>query len=188
MNKMEYLDLIKKWHEKARDEDYFSKFVFEYLAFIAFLKTQLFESNDSDRIVIQKLKQDLEIKFKFIEKVNSNPLLKQDLQIIKQKLDTIPLGDNSRNLNGAAEEIIWWNCSYENTNQKTSQEKNMLSGVLHSIEDWENIIEFWYSVRNNLFHGAKNPENERDQFVVKYGYLTLKELTKVLLENEEIRN
>ena len=43
---MGYKDLIKNWHSKASDEDYFSKFVFEYLAFIAHLKTQLFESSD----------------------------------------------------------------------------------------------------------------------------------------------
>jgi len=32
-----YNDLIIAWHEKANDGDYFSIFVFEYLAFIAHL-------------------------------------------------------------------------------------------------------------------------------------------------------
>lgn len=46
---MDYKDLIKNWHNKASDEDYFSKFVFEYLAFIASLKTQLYKTVAKDR-------------------------------------------------------------------------------------------------------------------------------------------
>lgn len=37
-----YRALIKNWHRKAGEQDYFSKYVFEYLAFIAYLKTQLY--------------------------------------------------------------------------------------------------------------------------------------------------
>ena len=51
------------------------------------------------------------------------------------------------------------------------------------IDDWENMIEFWYIVRNNLFHGAKNIVEERDQFLVQYGYLTLRELMEILLHD-----
>jgi len=48
----------------------------------------------------------------------------------------------------------------------------------------KNMVEFWHSIRNNLFHGAKNPENERDQFAVKYGYRTLNELMEIMLNEE----
>jgi len=41
MNQTEkYYSLIKNWHSKASEEDYFSKFMFEYMAFIAYLRTQ----------------------------------------------------------------------------------------------------------------------------------------------------
>ena len=83
------------------------------------------------------------------------------------------------------EEIEWWSCEQEELSQKTTEEKRKVRGVIHSLDDWGNMIEFWYSIRNNLFHGAKNPENERDQFAVKYGYKTLKELMELLISERE---
>jgi hypothetical protein len=179
---MGYKDLIKNWHSKASDEDYFSKFVFEYLAFIAHLKTQLFESSDRDREAIQKFKQKQELKTEYLAKIQTNQLLKQNWEHIKNKLNEIRLGNASRNLN-SVEEIKWWNCSHTHLSQQTAEEKQKLKGVIHSLDDWENMIEFWHSIRNNLFHGAKNPENERDQFAVKYGYETLKELMEIMLND-----
>lgn len=179
---MSYEQLIKNWHAKASEEDYFSKFVFEYLAFIAHLKTQKYSSNDSDRQAMQKLKRDELAKERYLEKINSNHELKGDWQHIKNRLNEVRLGNVSRDLNNV-QEIEWWNCSHDELNQKTEEEKIKLSGVIHSLQDWENMVEFWYTVRNNLFHGAKNPEDERDQFAVKYGYKTLRPLMEIFLEN-----
>lgn len=181
---MSYRKLIEKWHTKASEEDYFSKFVFEYLAFIAFLKTQKYSSSDKDRQAIQKLKQDDEIKQKYLQKIVSNRILKKHWEHIKSKLDGVRLGNASRDLNNV-EEIKWWNCSHNDINQMTPEEKSKLKGIIHSLEDWENMVEFWHSVRNNLFHGAKNPENARDQFAVKFGYLTLKELMELMLHEQD---
>lgn len=181
---MNYKELIKNWHTKASEEDYFSKFVFEYLSFIAYLKTQRYSSNDTDRKAIQKLKRDQTIRRKYLEKIDSNRDLKKDWQHIKQKLDRIQLGNASRNLNNV-EEIKYWNCSHDQLNQMTLAEQQKLKGVIHSLEDWENMVEFWHSIRNNLFHGAKNPENERDQFAVKYGYRTLKELMEIFINETD---
>jgi hypothetical protein len=72
---MDYKDLIMNWHQKASDEDYFSKFVFEYLAFIAHLKTQLYESTDTDRGAIQKLKQNQSLKERYLQKIQSKQVL-----------------------------------------------------------------------------------------------------------------
>ncbi len=177
---MNYKDLINNWHHKATEEDYFSKYVFEYLAFIAYLKTQLFGSDNTDRSVIQTLKQNNKIKEKYLKKIQKNPELRNDWELIKNELDQTRLGNVSRNLN-SVQEIKWWNCSHNNLSEQTQEEEEKLKGVIHSLEDWENMVEFWYSIRNNLFHGAKNPENERDQFAVKYGYSTLKELMVILL-------
>ena len=177
---MSYKTLIKNWHAKAAEEDYFSKFVFEYLAFIAYLKTQLYTSDLKDRQAIQRLKQDESIRSRYLLKIQSLRSLKQDWEHIKQELDRTRFGNASNDLNNV-EEIEWWNCSREHLNQMTQAERDKLKGVIHSLDDWENMVEFWHSIRNNLFHGAKDPDRKRDQFAVKYGYLTLKELMEILL-------
>ena len=56
-----------------------------------------------------------------------------------------------------------------------------MKGRFYGDDDWANLIEFWVTIRNNLFHGAKNPEIERDQLVVEHGYKTLKVLMDILL-------
>lgn len=178
---MNYKELIKNWHTKASEEDYFSKFVFEYLAFIAQLKTQRYPlGSDTDRSAIQQLKADEDLERKYIDLINSKRILKEDWEHIKTELDNIPLGNASRDLNNV-EEIRWWNCSHSDLNQMTTDEKIKRKGVIHSLTDWENMVEFWHSIRNNLFHGAKDPEQRRDKLVVKYGYKTLKELMELLI-------
>lgn len=49
---MEIKSLIQNWHYRASEEDYFSKFVFEYLSFIAYLKKIEFTSAKKDRQAI----------------------------------------------------------------------------------------------------------------------------------------
>ncbi|MDD4910116.1 MAG: hypothetical protein PHR44_05500 [Candidatus Omnitrophica bacterium] len=179
---MSYEQLIKNWHAKASEEDYFSKFVFEYLAFIAYLKTQKYLSNDSDRQAIQKLKQAKDIRKKYLERIKSRKFLRKDWEHIKQELDKLRLGNASRDLN-SVEEIKWWNCSKNNLDEMSPEERQEIKGVIHSLSDWGNMVEFWCSIRNNLFHGTKDPERERDRFAVEYGYKTLKELMDIFLEN-----
>ena len=182
---MDYDSLIRNWHTRAGEEDYFSKFVFEYLAFIAYLKTKLYFSRDpnrtvTDRNAIQQLKRDEEIERRYSGRIQDKPELKKAWEKIKTELDCAPLGNVSRG-SEYVEEIKWWNCSHENLNEKTPDEESKISGVLHSLDDWENMIEFWYSIRNNLFHGGKDPEKARDQLVVEFGYKTLRELVTTLL-------
>lgn len=182
---MAYNRLIRNWHERAGEEDYFSKFVFEYLAFIAYLKAQKYPSQDpnqsvNDRNAIQKFKGDGTTKQRYLRLIQQDETLRNAWEKIKRELDHSPLGNVSRNPE-IVEEIKWWNCSHEHLNEKTLTEKRKLKGVLYSLEDWENMIEFWYSIRNNLFHGGKDPERERDQLVVECGYKTLRELMVILL-------
>lgn len=183
---MDYDSLIRNWHTRAGEEDYFSKFVFEYLAFIAYVKTRLYFSRDSSRTVtdrnaIQQLKRDEEIEQKYLECIQYDKELKNAWQKIENELNCAPLGKVSRL---EVEEIKWWNCSHDNLNEKTLDEEKKISGVLHSLDDWENMIEFWYSIRNNLFHGGKDPEKERDQLLVEFGYKTLRELVTILLNKK----
>ncbi len=177
---MEYKELIKNWHSKAPVADYFSKFISEYLAFIAYLKTQMYESADKDREAIQKLKQDIKLKDKYLAKIKNDNQVKQNWRHIIDTLNGSRLRNVARDPY-SPDEIKWWNCSHLQLNKRTEKEKNKPKGIIHSLEDWENMVEFWHSIRNNLFHGAKNPKRERDQFGVEYGYKTLREFMEIVL-------
>lgn len=172
--------LIRNWHTKAASEDYFSKFVFEYLAFIAYLKSNKYPDAKKDRHAIQQLKRDSQLSKDYVSLVQNKPQLKRSWGRIKKEFDTKPFQDAARASIGC-EEHVWWNCHHDNPQEKSSEERGKPSGVIHSLEDWGNMVEFWYSVRNNLFHGAKDPERRRDQFAVEYAYKTLRELMELLL-------
>jgi len=172
--------LIRNWHTKAGGEDYFSKFVFEYLAFIAYLKSNKYPDANTDRYAIQQLKRNSQLTKDYVSLVQNNRELKRNWERVKKEFDRKPFQDAARARIGR-EEHAWWNCPHNDPQEKTSEERGKASGVIHSLEDWGNMVEFWYSVRNNLFHGAKDPEHKRDQFAVKYAYKTLRELVELLL-------
>lgn len=177
-------NLIRNWHIKASDDDYFSKFIFEYLAFIAFLKKKKFTNTRLDREAIQKLKRDDDTKREYLSKLGENTVALEAWNKIIQELNRVRLGNVSRTEEGA-EEIKWWNCSHNHLNSKTTTDNEKVSGVIHGLADWENMVEFWYSIRNNLFHGGKNPQDIRDLLVVENGYKTLDLLIKIFLSYEE---
>ena len=106
--KLDYAQLIKKWHTKANDEDYFSKFVFEYLAFIAYLKTKKYPSLDprksvTDRQAIQNFKRENEIRNDYIALIDESPVLTIAWLQLKNELDRSPLGNVTRNTEIAEE-------------------------------------------------------------------------------------
>jgi len=179
---MNYYQLIKNWHSKASNEDYFSKFVFEYLAFIAFLRKKEFTDAKTDRCALQKLKRST-IKNVYLKIIESNKSLKQSWEKLKNELDEIPLGNVSGSSN-VVEEIKWWNCSHSNLQSQTTDEKNRNKGVIHSFKDWNNMVELWSAIRNNLFHGGKNPEERRDKIMVKHGFITIRALMENLLDKK----
>lgn len=183
---MDYKQLIINWHLKASEEDYFSKFIFEYLAFIAYIKTERYtppnpETTYLDREVIQKLKQDSDLKARYLTVVKNSNFLSSAWQEITIELERQPLGNVSRHPRQASE-IQWWNCSHDKLGQKTTEERALTCGVIHSPDDWENMVEFWYSIRNNLFHGAKDPAAERDKIAVRIGYITLRPLVDLFIQ------
>jgi len=180
---MNYDNLIKNWHIKASEEDYFSKFVFEYLAFIAFLCKKKFTNYRTDRNVIQRLKQDNETKQSYLTKIGSEEHLKKAWDNIMAELRESRLG-NASGSSDEIEEIKWWNCSHLALQDQTPEERGKTKGIIHNLEDWENMVEFWYSIRNNLFHGAKDPEEKRDQILIQIGYITLRELVQILLDEK----
>ena len=160
---------------KASEEDYFSKFVFEYLAFIAFLSKKKFTDERNDRQVIQKLKQDNDTKTAYLRQIQNSEELQKAWESIKSEFDRIPFRHSTNNTR--------WNCSHlSNKPHNREDERLKGEGVIHSLEDWENMVEFLYLVRNNLFHGQKDAEDERDKFAVEFGYKTLRELVELLLK------
>lgn len=174
-----FIRQIKGWHYKAQEEDYFSKFVFEYLAFIAYLKRIRFVEENYDRMAIQRLKQDTQLREKYLQKLRSDGQITSSWEQIIDELDQYSLANSSQ---GDELEITrWWNCSHQKTNDKTDEESAKQSGVIHNLDDWENMVEFWYSIRNNLFHGAKDADNTRDKRVIEHGYKTLRPLVETLL-------
>lgn len=191
MNESEkYYSLIKSWHTKAAEEDYFSKFMFQYLAFIAFLRTQWKTDSEirgmkgnggrvTDRDYIQALKQDGHISDFWVDLTLRSTKDKEMAKILSGLVDFLkrePLRSDDR----------WWNFTGFDFNQRPNTRKR--SGVLHGVGDIENLIEFWCSVRNNLFHGDKNPSLERDQELVRYAFVTLHFFVEnILLYPTELR-
>lgn len=56
-----------------------------------------------------------------------------------------------------------------------------LSIRLHSEKDFVSIIDFLVQTRNNLFHGEKGLDMDRDKLIVRYGNVILEPLVRILL-------
>lgn len=159
---MTYADLIKQWFERAqKEEEYFTKFIFLYIAFIAFL-TQRYEDLN-DRQKIESLKNNFEAREFYLNLLAREEGLRQLLVEIIDELNRRPLVNVTRGPDR------WWQGD---------------DGKLRSEEDWENLVEYWYRVRNNLFHGHKAPEFERDKKLVAYAYKTLYPLMKNFIDHD----
>ena len=190
---MNYINHIKNWHDKASDEDYFSKFTFEYLAFIAYLMTQKFPYANNERDAIQLLKQDTGTKEQFFAMKDK---FKNSYYKLQKEFDhTARLG--SMNGFNDVSDVKWWNhicladsfCGNSGCGDLPSGQDSFvdeMKGRFYGNEDWANLIEFWVTIRNNLFHGGKNPEARRDQLVVEHGYKTLRVLMDIFLLEENL--
>ncbi len=175
---MDYDALIRNWHSLASEEDYFSRFTFEYMAFMGYLKKKKYIDKSKEREAIQKLKVEDDLKKRYLIQISINSNLAKHLRELKEELDRKPLSNEFGN---STEELKWWNCSHTDLNQMTAPEKAKPKGVLQSTDDWENIVEFWCSIRNNLFHSAKDPQNDRDKKLVEFAYKTLSPFVGILV-------
>lgn len=177
-----YKSLIAGWHEKAAaDADYFSRFVFEYLAFIAHLKNNVYFTERKDRDAIQALKRDLRRGELYVQAVQSSKDLLQVAESLINELQRNPLHNSSLDLDNP-EIDKWWNCSLQRLPRNDDGQPR---GIIRSPVDWENTVEFWYSVRNNLFHGGKSPDIKRDVFLVEHAYKTLAVFMSIEIESLE---
>jgi len=163
-----FKSLILGWHEKADDGDYFARFVFEYLSFIAHVKNNLYIYEPRDRSAIQLLKQENRLKDNYLKQVETDQELKSAWLRVIDELIRMPLRNSSRDPD-YPEIDMWWNSFGASPNLEGEE----LRGRVLSLDDWHNMVEFWYAVRNNLFHGGKNPNIHRDLFLVEHAYITL---------------
>ena len=169
---MNFDSLIKNWHAKASEEDYFSKFIFEYLAFIALLKRKIYIDQNEDWKALIKLKNDEHIKSLYIEKVKDG-IINSSWTEIKNELDTLPIGEVDQN-SDRVYDLKYWDCL---DNER---------GKIRNLDDWKNMIEFWHVIRNNLFHGSKNPNDRRDNLLIRNGYITLNALVAILMDENNL--
>lgn len=184
---MDYEQLIKNWHTRDSSEDPFSRFVFEYLAFVGFLLKVKFIEARTDRDAIQWLKQDEQIKHLYLDEIQHSQVLGSVWEEIRNELSETRLGNASGSGDGL-EEVKWWNFSGDYLDQQSQEEQDKVKGVIYGLEDWENMVEFWYTIRCNLFHGSKNPESRRDQFLVERAHKTLNPLVEIFLNGSTPRS
>lgn len=169
-----YSPLISAWHDKSAEGDTFSRFVFLYLAFIAHIRNNLFYDVTSDRRAIQRLKQADNIRKDYLELISNNETLAKNWSEVIGELGNKPLHNSSRDP-GYPEIGRWWNVDQD----QIEGDGDMPKGRVLSLDDWGNMIEFWYGVRNNLFHGGKNPNTGRDAFLVEHAFQTLRPLMDI---------
>lgn len=163
-----YWESIKKWHERTKEEkDVFIQFILEYISFIAFLKSK--NPMIRDRPLIQKLKRDENLKKKYLEEMD-----KRIIETLMNELERDPIKNVT-----VPDDRYWDN----DTNRKLALISSN-DGKLRSMDDFTNIIEFIYRARNNLFHGQKSLNYERDEIIVKYGYKLLHPLMEIVLNYE----
>lgn len=178
---MNYENLIKNWHQQATSDDFFSKYVFEYLAFIGFLKRIKFVNEDSDTNAVRRLKHDEEFKNVYLTQVENSPTLQEAWNLIKTELDTSPLHAISEST-GEICSIWYWDCGHEFESKKEREVHECeKQGTIRDLSDWANMVEFWHSIRNNLFHGSKNPQDKRDKILIENGFKTLSPLVDFMV-------
>jgi hypothetical protein len=162
---MSYNDLIKQWFERSKTEnDIFTKFIFLYISFTAFLTQRHPRMND--REIINSLKHANDARSLYILLLQNNLELRATLQSLISELRRQPIENDTRR---------------HDTNWRDPD------GVIQDETDWENLVEYWYRVRNNLFHGRKAPEFRRDRVLVEFAYRTLAPLMEKFIKHRLIR-
>jgi hypothetical protein len=148
-------DILQGWHEKAREQkqDPYASFVLEYLSFIFYLK-KIKKLPGDDAIAIIRLKKDKKLREEYLKLIKEEKELQNTWQELIKKLDEKPL---KKHIYG--NEVL----------------------KIKSIEDWENMLDFWRIIRNHLFHAEKDSSEERDVMLVSYAYKTLSPLIGEIL-------
>ena len=161
---MPYQSLINQWFDRSKSEDdIFTQFIFLYISFTSFL-TQV-KDKGSDRATIISLKNSLGARTCYLHLIQRNADLNSTINELIAELKGKPITNST----------VFTHNHWKGTD-----------GELHDEEDWDNLVEFWYRVRNNLFHGHKAPEFKRDKRLITYAYKTLTPLMEYFIEHDLI--
>ena len=151
-----YWNAIKNWHDKADKAD--DPFIKFILEYISFIA--LLNKKIpivQDRPKIQKLKDNNTLKRLYLDNLDRSILINLMDYLEEEPIINVTHPDDSH-----------WD------------------GKLQSSKDYRSIIEFIYRTRNNLFHGHKHLDYNRDLIIVKHAYNVLRPLMKILLQNDDI--
>jgi hypothetical protein len=148
-------DILQCWHEKAKEQkqDPYASFVLEYLSFIFYLK-KIKKLPGEDATAVIELKNDKKLREEYLKLIKEDKELQNTWQELIKKLEEKPLK------------------IYIHGNKGLK---------IKSIEDWENMLDFWRIIRNHLFHAEKDSSENRDVMLVSYAYKTLSPLMDVIL-------
>jgi len=165
----ELLKRVDSWHNRAnKEEDYFVKFIFDYLAFVALICYRNY-GNKRERELIQELKRNSEIKEQYYSKVDIDKL-NEIIDILKAQTIT----------NFTKRKDKWGDCDLDHCATQLSP----TDGIINSTDDFQNILEFIYRARNNLFYGKKGIDFGRDSLIVEYGFYLINLLVDVLINSK----
>lgn len=171
--------LIERWHAKTKTGDYFEKYVFEYLAFNVFLKTHVAMQAPTDRRAIESLKQQQDpwgnAYFGLIT-LDSEIIARDAWLSVINELKQRPLYNSSKDYDHPEIDNYWTQQTGDEIDKNDKKE-----GVIYSLDDWNNMVEFWYAVRNNLFHAGADPEFKRDMFLVEHAFITLNAFMRMVI-------
>jgi len=153
---------VKRWRNLVKDGTcfdsnkckgkYFIKFALEYFAFNEILKNKYNEHLDRGRI--NKFKNEFRDNDKWEKQVLKRA--QNTINDLKKELDKKPLQNLTRNNHNIIE--------------------------IKDSNDFDGIIEAVYIIRNNLFHGEKDPDEKRDKHLVGIGSKLLSVFNDYLLE------
>lgn len=151
---------IKKWFKKSQNsitiDDNFDRFIALWIAFNGWTNIETNKTDDS----------------KWIKEVSkSGGVLGENYRRL--------LEDNSNfkpKVKALKEAAPVYDMRYLNDSNKAKEISN--------IENLGEVLEVIYQIRCNLFHGAKDLEDERDHDLVKLAYDILTELFKKIVEEQ----
>src|SRR3989338_1528079 len=93
---MTYKDLINQWFYRAIAEgDPFTRYIFLYIAFIAFLSQEGTQTSDRGRI--DRVKEDTEAREYYLRLVRDRGDLRDILSNLVEELRRQPIGNSTRN-------------------------------------------------------------------------------------------
>jgi len=150
---------IKEWYVQSLQEQ-FNPFIKLWIAFNGWYKDK-FPDARTDRISIEKCKQDIELLSYYQRSFSTNEFCNY-LNILGSELDKKPL---------------------ENLTRSRNKKLQIIHFLDNSSEAFGIYLDVIYRVRCNLFHCEKSPSSERDKLLIECSFKTLSLIMKQIINN-----